>query len=659
MAISQMKKISIVFSKENLDPVLLALQESETVEVREIAQMTNWQEAFEEEKVDLPLIHQIDAKTQEVLAGEEALSYLSRRQQTLENTIEKLRHFIPKEGMIQALKKEDYVLSFEELEQFGQDNSAEDLIDQVTKKISRVYSLERKIGKNESEIASLTKWKNLEVTPKELRQFDFIRAVIGTIPKTEDDNLYRLFKANEAIEVQEIFNSEIEYGVLTFFDAKADINLHDYGFKAFDYDKDILPAQAISQMQAKNQDWSKEKDSLIEELKGSQQALQDLEVQTDYVLGLYNRQEVKKHLASTKHLVALEGWVQENEVALLRNEITSQFGDSVYVQELDVAKEDWDQVPIKLKNHPLVEPFELVTEMYSLPKYNEKDPTPFLAPFYFVFFGMMVADLGYGLLMFVGTLLALKSFNLNKGMARFMRFFNLLGIAVSLWGLVYGSFFGADLPFHLLSTTNDVMTILMLSVVFGFITVLFGMILGGLQNLRMKDYAEAYNSGFAWVGILGGIAMLAVGTLLPSLSFLVSLGAILAIINAIGILVVSVIQSKGLGGLGSGLFNLYNISSYAGDLVSFTRLMALGLSGASIGQAFNLIVGIFPTGARFTIGIVVFVVLHAINIFLSLLSGYVHGARLMFVEFFGKFYTGGGRAFAPLKSAEKYIKIKK
>ena len=94
-----------------------------------------------------------------------------------------------------------------------------------------------------------------------------------------------------------------------------------------------------------------------------------------------------------------------------------------------------------------------------------------------------------------------------------------------------------------------------------------------------------------------------------------------------------------------------------GDLVSFTRLMALGLSGASIGSAFNLIVEIFPPVARFTIGIVIFILLHAINIFLSLLSGYVHGARLMFVEFFGKFYEGGGKPFRPLKSSEKYVKV--
>ena len=146
---------------------------------------------------------------------------------------------------------------------------------------------------------------------------------------------------------------------------------------------------------------------------------------------------------------------------------------------------------------------------------------------------------------------------------------------------------------------------------------------------------------------------------MPGMGVLRTIGAVLAIANAVGIVAVSIFQAKSLVGLGTGLYNLYNISGYVGDLVSFTRLMALGLSGASIGSAFNLIVNIFPPVARFSIGIVIFILLHAINIFLSLLSGYVHGARLMFVEFFGKFYEGGGKAFQPLKSAEKYVKIRK
>ena len=659
MAISQMKKISIVFAKDKLDAVLLTLQRLENLQVREIAQMENWQEVFERSEVQLPAIYQADQEKGKRLEGEEALHYLSQRQQHLETTIDKLRSFIPKESFLTVLRKEASSLSFEELEHYGKDQQAEQVIDQVNQRISRLHVLDGQIAENETDIAGLSKWKDLEITPKELQKFDFMTAAVGTIPKTIDDNPYRELRENPDVQCQEIFNSETEYGLLIFFDKKADLHLEDYHFKPFEYERSVLPAQAIEQMQRDVEEWSKERQQLLEELQHSQKELEGLEAETDYLLNLYSRQEAKKKLVSTEHLVALEGWVEKDQVARLQAELTQEFGDIIYLQEVDVEESDLEKVPIKLRNHPLIEPFELVTEMYALPKYYEKDPTPILAPFYFTFFGMMVADLGYGLLLFTVTFLVLRYFHLSKGTARFAKFLNILGVSVSLWGLIYGSFFGYTLPVVLISTTTDVMTILALSVAFGFITVVVGLLLGGFQKVRMKKYAEAYHSGFAWCLILIGILLLALGMMLPQLSALMTVGAALAVVNAIGVVIASVIEAKSLAGIGSGLFNLYNISSYVGDLVSFTRLMALGLSGASIGSAFNLIVGLFPPLGRFTVGLLIFVLLHAINIFLSLLSGYVHGARLIFVEFFGKFYDGGGEAFKPLKPAEKYIKITK
>ena len=384
-----------------------------------------------------------------------------------------------------------------------------------------------------------------------------------------------------------------------------------------------------------------------------------LKVQLDYLCNLSSRQESKNQLASTQNLAALEGWIESNQVKALEACLTEQFGQSILIQTREIRQDEEDKVPTKLKNNALVEPFELVTEMYSLPKYGDKDPTPVVSLFYFVFFGMMVADIGYGLLLFVGTSLALHFLHVKPGLAKNLRFFRLLGVAVIIWGLVYGSFFGFELPFALISTSSDAMTILVISVVFGFVTVLAGLFLSGLKNIRLKDYAEAYNAGFAWVLILLGLLLLALGNFFPSLAFAATIGQWLAIINALGILAVSIVSAKSLAGLGSGLFNLYNVSGYVGDLVSFTRLMALGLSGASIGSAFNLIVSLFPPVARFSIGILLFIALHLVNMFLSFLSGYVHGARLIFVEFFGKFYDGGGKPFTPLKPSEKYVQQSK
>ena len=657
MAISQMKKISIIFPKEILDSLLQTLQELENVHIRELSELEDWQEAFQESRVSLPPITISDSIGQANLTGNDGLAYLSSQQERLENAIERLQRFIPSDGVFKTLRKPDVTHSFEELEAFGQEKSAELLLEQISHKINKVTLLDSQIKENQQSINDLNKWENLQVTPKELESFKFIEAVIGSIPKTADDAPYHQFKNNDVIEFQEVYSSDIDYGVICFFNKNDAVNLEDYHFKKFNYDSDVLPRHPISHMRKEIEQWEAEKSILVDDLMKSQKDLEELKLHTDYVLGLYSRHETKKRLASTENLVALEGWVEEQQLPYLDGELGKQFRGMVFLQENEVDESDWNAVPVKLKNHPLIEPFEVITEMYALPKYYEKDPTPILAPFYFTFFGMMVADLGYGLLLFVATTLILKLFNLPKATRRFMTFFKSLSIAVSLWGMIYGSFFGYTLPIVLISTTSDVMTILVLSVAFGFVTVVVGLFLGGLQKFKMKEYANAYNSGFAWCLILFGLLLLALGIMLPGFSVLSTIGACLAIVNALAIVVVSIAQAKGISGLGSGLFNLYNISSYVGDLVSFTRLMALGLSGASIGSAFNLIVGLFPTPAKFTIGILIFVLLHGINIFLSLLSGYVHGARLMFVEFFGKFYEGGGKAFRPLKSSGKYVKI--
>lgn len=209
-----------------------------------------------------------------------------------------------------------------------------------------------------------------------------------------------------------------------------------------------------------------------------------------------------------------------------------------------------------------------------------------------------------------------------------------------------------------MSTTDDVNTILVLSVIFGLIQILVGLFLAAKEHIKRKDYVDAINDGFAWQGILVGVVLLLLGSMIVKNPIFVYLGAGLAILSALCILVIPIFQSSSkVKGAAKGAYNLYGLTGYIGDLVSYTRLMALGISGGSIGAAFNMLVAFMPPAARFSVGILLIIALHALNMFLTLLSAYVHGARLQYVEFFGKFYTGGGRAFDPLKTAEKYVNI--
>ncbi|KXT77545.1 V-type ATP synthase subunit I [Streptococcus panodentis] len=650
MAISHMLQLSLLLPKELLDDLLFYLQGLQSVQIHDLREQEDWQTALGNQTVS-------------GLTMPAAQQELLKRQEKLEKMIERLESYLPKKKLLQSLKEKPLELSFEQLEQQGQARDEALLLSRIDQELRKLAQAEERIKADQAELVRLEKWEPLEATPQDLAAFSHLKGLVGTIPSKDNDALRTSLQLHPDLQVEVVFSSATEQGLLIFYRAgsleEVQSVLAQADFKPFDYEGSELPRQHIRQLRADMEEQETVCSLTRAALAASKQELAQLQLQLDYVLNLSSRQQSKDFLAGTQNLVALEAWVESEQLAELQDCLNRQFGQAILVESREAAADEAGQVPTKLKNPALIEPFELVTEMYALPKYGEKDPTPIVALFYFVFFGMMVADIGYGLLLLLGTCLALRFFSVKPGLAKNLRFFRLLSFAVIIWGVVYGSFLGFELPFALIRTSSDAMTILVLSVLFGFITVVAGLYLSGLKNLRVRDYAEAYTSGFAWVLILLGLLLLVLGRVLPSLPLLGPVGQWLALLNALGILAVSLVSAKSFSGLAAGLFNLYNVSGYVGDLVSFTRLMALGLSGASIGSAFNLIVSLFPPLARFTIGLFLFIALHLINMFLSFLSGYVHGARLIFVEFFGKFYDGGGKPFRPLKPAEKYVKDKK
>jgi V/A-type H+-transporting ATPase subunit I len=322
--------------------------------------------------------------------------------------------------------------------------------------------------------------------------------------------------------------------------------------------------------------------------------------------------------------------------------------------------------------------------MYSLPRYNEYDPTPLMMPFYWLFFGLMVGDIGYGLLLMGGTFAAMKLLDLEDGMKNFMRFFFYLSFAIVGAGFLYGSLFGytvikplpvmvdgvqqidpetGGLAFKaILDSQLDIVTMIIGSIALGTFHVLFGVAVKGALNLKHRDVAGAIFDSLLWIlAVLSGIGLvlqfMAPGMLpapLPSVSGWVFAGSL------IGLACTQGRSSPSIGGkIGNGLYGVYGITSYVGDLVSYTRIVALALSGAYIAFSFNLMRDILPAGfARIVFGSLIFVAGQALNLGLSLLSAYVHTCRLQYVEYFGKFYEGGGVPFSPLKIKHDSVHIK-
>ena len=242
-----------------------------------------------------------------------------------------------------------------------------------------------------------------------------------------------------------------------------------------------------------------------------------------------------------------------------------------------------------------------------------------------------------------------------------VKFFHYLSYPTIAFGAIYGAFFG-DL-FHdqiprLLDTSNDVMVILGLSVAFGAIQIVFALFVKAYVLIKLGKPKDALMDSGSWLLMLVSLGLLAAGVMLK-IPVCETIGKWGSILGAIAIVFTQGRSAASAGGkIGSGLYELYGVTSYVGDLVSYTRLMAIGLSGGSIAGAVNLIMGMVPGPVgTFLVGPLIFVIFQTVNLLLSLLSGYVHTLRLTYVEYFGKFYEGGGRAFKPFETKNQYINL--
>lgn len=312
--------------------------------------------------------------------------------------------------------------------------------------------------------------------------------------------------------------------------------------------------------------------------------------------------------------------------------------------------------------------------MYSPPSHDDIDPTPLLAFFFYFFFGMMFSDAGYGLLMAVAIGIVLKIFKPDEQMRNNLKLFQYCGISTLIWGLVFGSIFGdapaviynrftgasltmADiLPLPTLDPQKDALTLMVISIAFGLVHILVGMGCKFYVCLKQKDYGGAFFDTGLWMLMLIGFAVLAVGIMTSPI--VLNIGAGIAAACAVGLVLTQGRNKKGFGKIIGGLASLYDITGYISDLLSYSRLLALGLTTGVMAQVFNMLAAMFGTGISGSIIMVVIMIIgHAINIGLNALGSYVHTMRLQYVEMFSKFYEGGGQEFEPFSLKSKYIKI--
>ena len=597
----------------------------------------------------------------------EELVKVDERIVSVKNAIDLLRKYNAVDKSLKALIKGNDNYTYEEL-------SKKVVIEYDWKKIceelkilsNKYLEIKTQISKKYNEIDELSIWNKLDVNPQELKKLKKVTSYLGTIPiKLKNNFIESISKLSYTYyEELKITKDEIYYLILSHNSAEENEKILEIlranSFSLNNLELNKVPKERIEILKKEISELKAEKRVIKEDIKVYQNEVKDLEAVYDYLINRKLRIETIEKLVQTDKVFGIEGWVPTTKVKEFEEKIKEIVGENYYL-EMEEAERDDETVPIKLKNGVLASAFESLTAMYAYPKYNEVDPTPFIAPFYIIFFGMMGADAGYGAVLLLATWFILKFVNLNKKTKLFVQFFFYLSFSVIIWGILYGSYFGLSIPglWKMIDPATEYNKLLVGSVLFGIVHIYFGLGLKAYLLLKAKKPLDAiYDVLFWYMALTGGILyltlkMLGLGVTVATISGVVS------VIGMIGIVLTGGREAKGIGAkLGSGLYSLYGISGYVGDFVSYSRLMALGLSGGFIAQAINMIIGMVSGSWIGLIFVpVIFIGGHFFNMFLSFLGGYVHTSRLMYVEFFGKFYEGGGRPFKDFREESKYINL--
>ncbi|WP_372996753.1 V-type ATP synthase subunit I [Lutispora sp.] len=579
--------------------------------------------------------------------------------------IDLLSKYYTKDSGIKAMKKGKENLSFVELESRASKIDYHGFYNKLKELDTKKETLNQEVTKLNTSIDELSHWIKLDTPIKDLSLFEQSHIFLGTIPKKLKLKVQSELAVTELtyFEIISEDKDNLYVAVLTYRSEEETVKdiLRNNSFSVLKLIGEDTPEREIAQLNDRIKELEGEISEYEKEIIGLSDNLPDLEIVYDYLINEKLRIISSENFLMTESVNIIRGYVPTDMAGEFTETVKAAL-DNVYYLEIKEADNDDPNVPILLKNSKFAQSFESLTSMYALPKYNEVDPTPFLAPFYLIFFGMMLADIGYGLALLIGTTVALKLFNLSENQKNFMRFFNYLSYPTIVWGLIYGSFLGGIIPLPaLIDPSTEYFNILIISIIFGIFHLYFGLGLKAYLSIKEGKYLDAlFDVGFWYMALTGGI-----GYLLPMLmeipTIIKNVSLVIMLIGMIGIVATGGRTSESIAGKAvGGLYSLYGISGYVGDFVSYSRLMALGLSGGFIGGAINMIAGMLFESGIFGIlgGVIVFIGGQFFNIFLSALGAYVHAIRLIFVEFFGKFYEGGGKPFNLFRSEAKYINLK-
>ena len=647
MAILKMKKLRLMAVRSRKDELLRELIRHGCVEFSELED-------------------QIQGSDVESILSRESSDVAALKSQltSLNHAIALLDTYAPKKGKLLSAKPELEDLAF--LDDTGLSGAlkfagAIEGYDARIKRISAEESRQRGI------IDSLQPWLGLDL-PLNTEGTERCGVLMGTIPVKQELAAVQA-ALSEVDEESELFqvNEDKRDRYVLLVAMKETIPAMQECLRGFGFTASALGSmkgtarECLSAAEEALKELASEKEACAQSIVAEAVRRDELKLAADRVSTKIALAEADEKLYGTASTVVMEGWIpEEREQELIK--VFDDFGCAY--ETLTPTEEEYPEVPVKLKNNKITNGLNMVTEMYSLPAYGSLDPNPLMAPFFILFYGLMMADMGYGLLMVIAALVAMKKIKPRKGSLSFCQLLLWGGISTFVCGALTGGFFGdalvkigqilgkpsgwGELP-ALFSPMTDSMMVLIGAMVLGLVHLNTGMVINFVKKTKRGQLADAiWEEGALWVTLIGIIL------------FVLKIGNVagIPVVLVIGLLMVfygGSRSAKGLGKLLSVFTTLYNTATgWFGDILSYSRIMALMLAGSVIATVFNTIGAIANS---FWLFIPVFLIGHALNFALNLLGCYVHDLRLQCLEYFGKFYEDGGRPFKPLEVTTKYYNV--
>ena len=442
--------------------------------------------------------------------------------------------------------------------------------------------------------------------------------------------------------------------------------LSDAEFSACTLNYTGVPRDVIAESEKLLAENTAMREKLIEQSISFEYVLDDCKRLYDYYLVEERKLECEANTSCTETSYILEAWVPVDKTEKLDKALSESPLALMY--EIREPLEG-EKPPTYVEDNAVVEPYQSVTNMFSAPAYGEINPNPFVAFFFFLFFGMMLADAGYGLVLMILTGIVLIKQRPPKGQASLIKIIFMGGLSTVIWGIIFGSYFGysaTDLGIWCwFNPIEEPMNMLFLSLGMGIFQMCFGLGINMVAMFKQKKPLDAISGTLSWYFMLLGLALAFGSSLIKAIaipSWVSTVGYVLLGAGVLLLMISGALHKKGASKVSGAFARLYDIINFFSDLMSYTRIFGLGLASAVIGMVFNeigaLMMNMIPIKA---IGVVVtaivFIIGHVFNIGINALGAYVHNSRLQFVEFFGKFYTGGGELFRPLGCEMKYYYI--